>query len=198
MILKKQRNIEIFSKRYFENLNVIFKKINLKKLSNLTSCLENCRNNNANIFVIGNGGSAINASAMSNDLGFDILKKTKKKPFKIVSLTDNNAISTAISNDIGFENLFISQLKTLYEKDDILIAMSVSGNSKNLIKACNWFKKKGGFVFGILGCNGGKLKKFCSDAIIIPSKKNEFGPVEDMQLIINHILAHWYQIIFKN
>ena len=60
---------------------------------------------NGSIYVIGNGGSAINGSAMANDLGFDILKKTKKKPFKIVSLTDNNAVSTAISNDIGFENL---------------------------------------------------------------------------------------------
>ncbi len=197
MILKKQRNIEIYSIKYFENLINIFKKININKIGKLSSFLEKCRKKNAKIFVIGNGGSAINASAMSNDLGFDIQKKTKKKPFKIISLTDNNAISTAISNDIGFENLFLSQIQMDYKKNDILIVMSVSGNSKNLIKASQWFKKNNGYVFGILGCDGGKLKKICNDSLIIPSQKGEYGPVEDLQLIINHILAHWYQIKFK-
>jgi len=197
MILKKQRNIEIYSIKYFENLINIFKKININKIGKLSSFLEKCRKKNAKIFVIGNGGSAINASAMSNDLGFDIQKKTKKKPFKIISLTDNNAISTAISNDVGFENLFLSQIQMDYKKNDILIVMSVSGNSKNLIKASQWFKKNNGYVFGILGCDGGKLKKICNDSLIIPSQKGEYGPVEDLQLIINHILAHWYQIKFK-
>ena len=178
-------------------LHNIFKKININKIGKLSSFLEKCRKKNAKIFVIGNGGSAINASAMSNDLGFDIQKKTKKKPFKIISLTDNNAISTAISNDVGFENLFLSQIQMDYKKNDILIVMSVSGNSKNLIKASQWFKKNNGYVFGILGCDGGKLKKICNDSLIIPSQKGEYGPVEDLQLIINHILAHWYQIKFK-
>ena len=78
MILKKQRNIELYSIKYFENLNLIFKKINTKKLAKLAGKLEKCRKQNAKIFVIGNGGSAINASAMANDLGFDILKNKKK------------------------------------------------------------------------------------------------------------------------
>jgi len=91
-------------------------KIDLNKISSLSKQLEICRNKNSNIFVIGNGGSASNASAMANDLGFDILKKTKKKPFKIISLTDNNAINSAIANDVGFENLFVSQIQNLYQK----------------------------------------------------------------------------------
>ena len=78
MILKKQRNIELYSIKYFENLNQIFKKIDIKKLAKLAAIFEKCRKQNAKIFVIGNGGSAVNASAMVNDLGFDILKKTKK------------------------------------------------------------------------------------------------------------------------
>ena len=197
MILKKQRNIELYSIKYFENLAQIFKKINIKKLGKLATIFEKCRKQNANIFVIGNGGSAVNASAMVNDLGFDILKKTKKKSFNIISLSDNNAVSTAISNDIGYENIFLSQIQMNYKKNDVVIAMSVSGNSKNLIKASSWVKKNKGYVFGILGCDGGKLKKVCNDCLIIPSKKGEYGPVEDMQLIINHILAHWYQITLK-
>jgi D-sedoheptulose 7-phosphate isomerase len=197
MILKKQKNISEFTKKYFENLKDVLDNLDINKISKLSKYFEICRNKNAKIFVIGNGGSAVNASAMANDLGFDILKKTQKKPFKIISLTDNNAINTAISNDIGFENLFISQLKTLYQKNDILIVLSVSGNSENLIRAAKWFRKKKGLVFGILGIDGGKLKKICNDNIIIKSKKGEYGPVEDTQLIINHIFAHWYQIKFK-
>lgn len=197
MILKKQRNIELYSIKYFENLSQIFKKIDIKKLSKLATIFEKCRKQNAKIFVIGNGGSAVNASAMVNDLGFDILKKTKKKSFNIISLSDNNAVSTAISNDIGYENIFLSQIQMNYKKNDVIIVMSVSGNSKNLIKACNWVKKNNGYVFGILGCGGGKLKKICNESLIIPSKKGEYGPVEDLQLIINHILAHWYQITLK-
>ena len=129
MILIKKSNILEYSKIYLKNLIRIFEKLDIKKISVLAKHLEICRKRNSKIFVIGNGGSAVNASAMANDLGFDILKKTKKKPFKIISLTDNNAVSTAISNDIGFENLFLSQIQMSYKKNDILIVMSVSGNS---------------------------------------------------------------------
>lgn len=197
MILNKQKNIKIFTKNYFHNLIDVINNIDIDKIEKLSKNFEIRRKNNNKIFVIGNGGSAVNASAMANDLGFDIIKKTKQKSFKIVSLTDNNAINSAISNDIGFENLFISQIQSQYEKGDMLLALSVSGNSKNLIKASQWFKKNKGYVFGILGFDGGKLKKICSDYLIIKSKKGEYGPVEDLQLIINHILAHWYQLILK-
>ena len=197
MILNKQKNIKIFTKNYFKNLINIVNKLDINKIEKLSQSLEIRRKNNKNIFVIGNGGSAVNASAMANDLGFDILKKTKKKPFKIISLTDNNAINSAISNDIGFENLFTSQIQSQYERGDMLLVLSVSGNSKNLILAGNWFKRNKGYVFGILGCEGGKLKNICDESLIIPSQKGEYGPVEDLQLIINHILAHWFQNKFK-
>ena len=197
MILKKQKNVSDYFKVYFEHLIDIIHNIDIKKISNLCKALETCRNSNSNIFVIGNGGSAVNASAMANDLGFDILKKTRKKPFKIISLTDNNAINSAIANDIGFENIFISQIQTFYKKGDMLIVLSASGNSENLINAAKWFKQKKGKIFGILGFGGGKLKKICNESLIIKSKKGEYGPVEDLQLIINHILAHWFQIKFK-
>lgn len=197
MILNKQKNIKIFAKNYFKNLIHVINDLDINKIEKLSKSLEIRRKNNKNIFVIGNGGSAVNASAMANDLGFDILKKTKKKPFKIISLTDNNAINSAISNDIGFENLFISQIQSQYKKGDMLLVLSVSGNSKNLIKASKWFKKNKGYVFGILGFDGGKIKKICNDYLVVKSKKGEYGPVEDLQLIINHILAHWYQVILK-
>ena len=83
MILQKQKNIYEFSKLYFKNLINVFNELDLSKIAVLAKYLENCRKTNSNIFVIGNGGSAVNASAMANDLGFDILKKTKKNLFEL-------------------------------------------------------------------------------------------------------------------
>ena len=131
---------------------------------------------------------------MANDLGFDILKKTNiKKTFKFQSLNDNPSVMTAIANDTGYENIFINQLKIHYKYGDLLIVLSASGNSLNLVKACKWVKKNGGKTIGIIGFDGGKLLKICDLPIHIKTEKNEYGPVEDTQLILNHIFAHWFQ-----
>ena len=85
---------------------------------------------------------------MANDIGFDILKKTgTKKAFKLLSLTDNNAVITAIANDVGYENIFLNQLKIHFKKDDSVLIISASGNSKNLIDAAKWTKKNKGKIF---------------------------------------------------
>ena len=80
----------------------------------------------------------------------------------------------------------------------MLIVMSGTGNSINLIKAARWVKKNGGICLGILGQGGGKLKKICNSSIIVKTQKEEFGPLEDLQLIINHALSHWFQEKLKN
>ena len=131
---------------------------------------------------------------MANDLGFDIIKKTKTKtPFKFFALTDNSPVITAISNDVGYENVLINQLKIHHKKRDITIMISASGNSKNLLTAAKWIKSNGGYVFSFLGFDGGRLKKISNDYILVDSIKGEYGPVEDIHLMINHILAHWFQ-----
>jgi len=171
-----------------------FNNLDLKKLDNLEIVLKKARLNKNNIFVFGNGGSAATASTMANDLGFDILKKTSiKTPFKFFALTDNTPVITAISNDTGYENVLINQLRIHFRKKDTIILISASGNSKNLIKAANWVKKNNGYVFSFLGFDGGKLKNLSNDYILVKTEKGEYGPVEDMHLIINHIFAHWFQ-----
>ena len=135
---------------------------------------------------------------MANDLGFDILKKTSTKtPFKFFALTDNTPVITAISNDTGYENVLINQLKIHFNKKDIVILISASGNSKNLLKASKWIKENSGYIFSFLGFDGGKLKNISDDYILVKTEKDEYGPVEDIHLIINHILAHWFQFNLK-
>ena len=135
---------------------------------------------------------------MANDLGFDIVKKTKtKKPFKFLSLTDNNSVVTAIANDIGYDEIFLNQLKIHFRKGDQLIAISASGNSPNILKAVKWFKNQKGKVISFLGFDGGKLLKLSDIVLHVKTQKGEYGPVEDAHLIINHILAHWFQSTVK-
>ena len=183
-----------FAKKYFKYHSVVLESISLQSIDKLVKIFEESRNKGNTIFVIGNGGSSATASTMANDIGFDILKKTGiSKAFKIHSLTDNSTVLTAIANDVGYENIFINQLKIHYKSGDKLIVITASGNSENLIRASEWVKSKKGKVVGFLGFDGGKMKSSCDHIIQINTKKNEYGIVEDCHLIINHILAHWFQ-----
>ena len=197
-IINKNKIFGNFFQDYIDYLYNISKNIDKKQLNSFFNKLKKIRNKNKTIFIAGNGGSAANALTVENDLGFDVLKRSRKKPFKIFPLVSNVVVLTAISNDINYEDIFLSQLKIHFRKEDMLIVMSGSGNSINLIKAARWVKKNGGICLGILGQGGGKLKKICNTSIIVKTQKEEFGPLEDLQLIINHALSHWFQEKLKN
>ena len=183
-----------FSKKYFNYLSEIQKNIDLNELDKFAEEFLHAREEGNTIFVAGNGGSAATATTMANDIGFDIIKKTgTDKPFRVFALTDNTSVITAISNDVGYENIFINQLKIHYRKGDILVVISASGNSKNVVLAASWVKSMGGKVIGLLGFDGGALREICDISILIPSAPGDYGPVEDMHLMVNHLLAHWFQ-----
>ena len=179
-----------YSRKYFSYLADVLDTIDESEINKL----ESARNNGNTIFVAGNGGSSTTATTMANDIGFDILKKTgTDKAFRVLSLADNNSVITAIANDVGYENVFINQLKIHYRTGDSIILISASGNSPNILKAAEWVKGKGGTIIGFLGFTGGKLIEFCDVRIHVKSEAGEYGPVEDAHLIMNHILAHWFQ-----
>ncbi|SVC41518.1 uncharacterized protein METZ01_LOCUS294372, partial [marine metagenome] len=170
-----------FSKKYFNYLSDIQKNINLNELDKFAEEFLRARKDGNTIFVAGNGGSAATATTMANDIGFDIIKKTgTDKPFRAFALTDNASVITAIANDVGYENIFINQLRIHYRKGDRLVVISASGNSKNVILAAEWVKNKGGTVLGMLGFDGGELRKICDLSILVSSLPGEYGPVEDM------------------
>ena len=109
-LYKNTDNIGEFAKGYFIHLKSVLDKLDLGSIEQLAAEFESARENGNTIFVAGNGGSATTASSMANDLGFDFIKKTgTKDPFKVLALTDNNAVLTAIANDVGYDNVFISQ-----------------------------------------------------------------------------------------
>ena len=183
-----------YSRKYFSYLGKVLESINENEINKLGDLFESAREGGNTIFVAGNGGSSTTATTMANDIGFDILKKTEiDRAFRVLSLVDNNAVVTAIANDVGYENIFINQLKIHYRAGDSIILISASGNSPNILKAAEWVKNKGGAIIGFLGFAGGKLIDLCDVKIHVQSEPGEYGPVEDAHLIMNHILAHWFQ-----
>jgi D-sedoheptulose 7-phosphate isomerase len=98
---------------------------------------------------------------------------------------------TAIGNDAGHENLFVYQLRIHYRPGDKLIAISASGNSPNVVEAARWVKKRGGRVVGLVGFDGGELKRLADVVIHAKTPKGEYGPVEDIHIIMDHLFYSW-------
>ena len=190
----KSNNISEFAIGYFKYLKQVLDSIEPSSIQKLSDEFEDAREKGNTIFVAGNGGSAATATTMANDIGFDIIKKTgTDKPFKVLSISDNISVITAIANDVGYEDAFINQLKIHYQKGDKLLVISASGKSENVVKAAKWVRTNGGKVIGFLGFDGGKLKDLSDVVIHVKTEPGEYGPVEDTHLILNHVLAHWFQ-----
>lgn len=147
--------------------------------------------NDQKVFVLGNGGSASTASHMACDLGKGTLHRVydyAERRLKVISLTDNVALMTALANDLSFEDIFVQQLRNLVETGDLVIALSGSGNSPNVVKAMRYAKSRGAKTIGLLGFkNGGKIAKLVDCSIIVDS--TYYGPIEDIQLILNHLIV---------
>ncbi len=175
-------DIQKFSRGYFQYLSSIFDRVNYESIELFIKLIIEKRNKNKNIFFIGNGGSASTASHFANDIS--IGSRSFKKPFKSYSLCDNQAIVTALGNDYGFEKIFVNQLKNYAESEDLVIAISASGNSPNLIEAINYSNLQNIDTFSITAFDGGKLKLIANNNIHVPTELKEYGPAEDVHMII--------------
>lgn len=189
--------IDDFISKYINDLTALLQKLDKVSIENLIVLLENTLNNNSKIYILGNGGSAATASHMVNDLGAG-LRRRKIRNFNVVSLADNTPVCTAIANDIGYENIFYMQLQGLLQKDDLIIAISCSGNSPNIIKAVEYAKDSGSKIIGMTGFDGGRLKHLCDVNFHINTLNGEYGLVEDMHMILDHIIYSYYIENSKN
>ncbi|MCX5829720.1 MAG: SIS domain-containing protein [Deltaproteobacteria bacterium] len=187
-------DVEEFVRKYIHYLSSLMNRLDTKAIGAFVDELERTRKNHHTIYIIGNGGSAATAMHMVNDIGIDVFKKSGTDlPYRVMSLCENISVSTAIANDSGYQNLFVNQLQMHYRPGDMLIAISASGNSPNVVMAAEWVKEHGGRVIGLLGFDGGSLKKICDISILVETPKGEYGPVEDIHLVIDHMISHWLQ-----
>lgn len=147
----------------------------------------------ASVFTLGNGGSASLASHFACDLGKGTLvqpnskKRYSKKRFRVISLADNIPLLTAWANDRGYEHVFAEQLENLVESNDVVFAISGSGNSPNVIRALEVARHHGARTIGLTGFEGGKMKSLCDVCVILPSDNMQV--IEDFHLSMTHAIS---------
>ena len=179
----------VFAASYIRYLGEVLDAINLNEIQQFINTLNVARKSGSTIFFIGNGGSAATASHFANDIA--VGANRYEKPFRAISLTDNQAIITAIANDFGFEEIFSRQLMVLGKPGDVVVAISASGNSINLINAFTHAKKIGIKTVSITGFDGGKLKSMADEFIHIPTGYKEYGPAEDAHMVLDHLVSSY-------
>lgn len=177
----------IFAAAYVEYLSKVLKSVDVNEVGCFIETLLDAREREATIFFIGNGGSAATASHFANDLA--IGTKAKDKPFRALSLTDNQAILTAIANDFSYDDVFVRQLKILGKPGDVLVGISASGNSSNLIHAFEQARSMRIKTVSLTAFDGGQLKKIADEGIHIPTESKEYGPAEDAHMMIDHLVG---------
>jgi len=161
--------------------------ISVEQVAAAIETVKEALQNDRQIFVFGNGGSASNSSHFATDLGKGSSDAVGKR-FKVVSLNDNVSWMTAIGNDYSYDDIYRRQLENYGETGDVVLTMSVSGNSPNLIAACEWAKEKGLHVIALIGGKRGKLADLADNCIVID--ETHYGRAEDCQMGIAHMICY--------
>ena len=188
-IYSESLSIKDYSKSYIDYLSSVLSNISLTDIEKFVEVLLEARERESSIFFIGNGGSAATASHFANDIA--IGTRTYEKPFRAISLCDNQAVITAIANDDGYEKIFSQQLQVLLKKQDVVVAISASGNSPNLLDAIDTAKKMNTITVGISAFDGGKMKEMVDISVHVPTEKGEYGPAEDAHMVLDHLISNY-------
>lgn len=192
---KARESVQHYVKNYLEYLKSILDQINLDHVAQFVDVISEARKTDNVVFFIGNGGSAATASHFANDLS--IGTRSSKKPFRVMSLTDNVPVLTAIGNDFGYDEIFTKQLEAYMKPGDVVVGISASGNSPNVVKAFEYAKKNSAKTVSITGFDGGKIKTMTDINLHVPSIKGEYGPVEDVHMIFDHIVGNYFINVCK-
>ncbi|HZD40204.1 MAG TPA: SIS domain-containing protein [Terriglobales bacterium] len=173
---------------FLRDFEKLLHRIDLDSLERVYWALKSARKRGAMIYIAGNGGSASTASHWVNDLG----KGTKAAgglPMRALSLSDNISWLTALANDESYERVFSGQLENFAQAGDILIVISASGNSPNLLRAVEMARRHEVLVIGLLGFDGGALKTMVDECLLLPTSKGAYGLVESGHALLCHILT---------
>jgi D-sedoheptulose 7-phosphate isomerase len=183
-----------FARSYIEHLIDVLKRVDCDAVGRVIDVFLKARAEGNTIYFLGNGGSAATSNHFANDLGFGSSPEGHE-PFRAVSLAANAAFLTCLANDIGYENVFWWQLRNLMRPGDVVVGISGSGNSPNAVKALEYARDNGGITVALLGFDGGEMLKHADYPILIETEKGEYGPVEDIHMVLDHLIANYLAII---
>ena len=176
------------ARHYLQCFMQVLHAIDLEGVERVVRRLKTARDTGGMIYVAGNGGSAATASHWVNDLG-KATKCSGQAPLRVMSLSDNISWLTALANDEGYDRVFSGQLENFATPGDILVVVSASGNSPNLIKAVDLARSRGVATIGLLGFDGGALKNKVDECLWLPTEKGAYGLVESAHALLCHILT---------
>ncbi|MEM1484166.1 SIS domain-containing protein [Oscillospiraceae bacterium PP1C4] len=170
---------------YFETLKKTIDQVDKHVIQKTMELLIKARDEKKYIFIMGNGGSAATASHYAGDFNKG-LSLNRDKKFRFVALNDNAPTVLSLANDVSYDAIFVEQLKNFLDEGDLVIAISGSGNSKNIINAVEYAKEKGSTVIGLTGYNGGKLKELADVKMHVPLDNMQV--VEDIHMVFGHLI----------
>jgi D-sedoheptulose 7-phosphate isomerase len=171
-------------KKYIEGLCELLTCMDLERIDAFLNALSKAKREGKHVFIFGNGGAASSASHMAADLnkGLSYGKKTR---FRAVCLNDSVPVMLAYANDVSYHDVFVEQLKNFLDPDDLVIGISGSGNSENVLRAIDYANKNGGFTMCICGYNGGKLKPMVK--VAVHADIDDMQKTEDLFQMLGHM-----------
>jgi len=185
-----------FARRYVDRLIRVLRRLDYEAVDRVIDLFLDARSRRNAIFFLGNGGSAATADHFANDLGV-CASPEGIIPFRAISLTSNSALITCLGNDLGYEHIFSRQLRSLMRSGDVVVGISASGNSPNAVKALEYAAENGGIAVALVGFDGGIMKNIASHVIHIETEKGEYGPVEDVHMVLDHLISTYLTLIAK-
>jgi D-sedoheptulose 7-phosphate isomerase len=183
-----------FAREYLTGLRAVMDRVDVGQVAALLGELERAYREDRQVFIAGNGGSAATASHMACDLAKTILGRTPDpatRRFRVMSLTDNVPLITAIANDLGYEHVFTEQLAVLARPGDLLLVISASGSSPNVVGVVRMARERGLRTAGLLGFDGGAALPLLDTPLLVPDFN--YGFVEDLHMVIDHLVTVYFQ-----
>jgi D-sedoheptulose 7-phosphate isomerase len=177
-----------FAAEFVQEFFSLWNNVDLDQVERVYQALRKARDRGSMIYLAGNGGSAATASHWANDLGKGA-KAAGQRPVRVISLSDNTSWLTALANDEGYDRVFAGQLDNFARPGDVLVVMSASGNSPNLLRAVELARARRLLTIAFLGFDGGALKNLVDEVLLLPTPKGAYGLVESGHDLLCHILT---------
>lgn len=185
---------EVFARNYIRDLTAALNSLDLGMITRIVETLWDAYQNDRQIFIFGNGGSAASASHIVTDLTKGALGHrgdAPARPVRAISLTDNLPLLSAWANDVGYDSVFLGQLRPYLRKDDVVLGISASGNSENVLRAVRYAREVGATTVALTGFGGGALAPLADLSVIVES--NHYGIVEDVHMQIGHVICYLFR-----
>lgn len=178
-----------FIRGYLAELDATLRALPQGQVADLIDAISDVRDRDAQLFVIGNGGSAATASHFAVDLGKGASLGAERR-FRVLSLTDNVPWITALGNDLSYADVFVEQLKNFARPGDLLLAFSGSGNSENVLRAVRYANSIGCRTIGLAGYAGGQLREEAQECLVVNA--DHMGRIEDGHFVIQHLVVYYF------